>query len=86
MVIPTEIKLVFDEVEMPRQPNATGASWLLTEERKANPTARKRMTAPRRQADFVMVVITVILVRTIRSNKIIGRIEFAAIRYWGANG
>ena len=85
MVIPTEIKLVFDEVEIPRQPKATGASWLLEEERKANPTARKRMAAPRRQADFIMVVIVLILVRAIRSNKLIGRIAFAAIRHWGAN-
>jgi hypothetical protein len=63
LLIPTEIKLVFEELETPRQQNATGGVWLGEKSRQANPTTRMRMAAAKKQINLVVVVIAVILVR-----------------------
>jgi hypothetical protein len=45
LVIPTEIEVVFEEVETPRQLKQTGGVWLLLTRRKAHPTPKTRIVA-----------------------------------------
>ena len=58
LVIPTEIKLVFDELETPRHRKATRGVGLLKEPRKTNPAARMKAVAATKQLNFVLVVIS----------------------------